>query len=375
MSRLEHETDPAVQAEKDRQLMLFSLLGVFLGVWLYGIYVVLFARSVQIKLKKKSSETRPASVFFYSSILMFIIITVNTAFAIRRYAHAFTTFAYTTNEIPLMYLFDYTLWDNSGCVFMLNLLVWMADALAIYRCYLIWNDSLLVILFPSALLLVSIIINSITFSWFLDMTSVDSDLAMTLLKLVYPINISQNIVTTSLIAVRIYLQHRLSRKAGLNNLATTSSGVHLLTVMRIVIESAMLFTVQQIVMMILLYSGHMAEMIFHGTTAPTIGIIFLLISVRSYEAQRASQRPSTWDGEGTSWSREWSVATHRSTQTDIQFDPIGTATSSTPRQRKSNVQVIAIYDGEDGERSESDIGISDNGDHGELKLRTLGSGV
>jgi hypothetical protein len=79
---------------------------------------------------------------------MFIIITVNTgqlsrsfflsarsndltAFAIRRYAHAFTTFAYTTNEIPLMYLFDYTLWDNSGCVFMLNLLVWMADALAV----------------------------------------------------------------------------------------------------------------------------------------------------------------------------------------------------------------------------------------------------
>lgn len=84
--------------------------------------------------------------------------------------------------------------------------------------------------------------------------------------LTFPINITQSCLTTCLIAFKITRQYTHARSAGLNN-----SAAGLLTMLRIFVESAMIFTIQQVVLCILYYRDDPARFIFHGTLVPSIG--------------------------------------------------------------------------------------------------------
>lgn len=87
-------------------------------------------------------------------------------------------------------------------------------------------------------------------------------------RTVFPVNIAQSCLTTGLITFKIWNQHRRSQLAGLS---THGSGVGLLTIVRIIIESSMIFTAQQVVLCILYYMDSPLQYIFHGTLVPSIG--------------------------------------------------------------------------------------------------------
>lgn len=89
-----------------------------------------------------------------------------------------------------------------------------------------------------------------------------------IVKIIYPINISQSCLTTGLIMFKIGRQYFASRAAGLS---AKSSGVGLLTIMRAIVESTVLFTVQQAVMCILFYFNQPTHYIFFWTLIPSIG--------------------------------------------------------------------------------------------------------
>jgi hypothetical protein len=86
--------------------------------------------------------------------------------------------------------------------------------------------------------------------------------------MVYPVNLSQNILTTGLIAYRIWCQHRESRACGLSQL---SNPLNLTSLIRIIIESALIYTLHILILFILDLISHPAQVILHATLIPSIG--------------------------------------------------------------------------------------------------------
>ena len=109
---------------------------------------------------------------------------------------------------------------------------------------------------------------SLLLVWFRHPTALAFSQALPLLNMVYPVNIAQSLLTTGLITFKIWRQYILSRSAGLY---AGGSGNGLLTIIRIIIESAMIFALQQLMLCILYYLDSPAQYIFHGTMVPSIG--------------------------------------------------------------------------------------------------------
>jgi hypothetical protein len=94
----------------------------------------------------------------------------------------------------------------------------------------------------------------------------------------YPINLAQNVLTTSLIIWKILKQFRLSSSTGLVNM----NRISLITVMRIMVESALIYTVELIFLIICYYMNSPLQFVFQAATVPTIGEeAFILISIHS----------------------------------------------------------------------------------------------
>jgi len=158
----------------------------------------------------------------------------------------------------------------------------------------------------------------------------------------------QSCLTTGLIAFRIWRQYRLSREAGLNELG---SSLGLLTVIRIVVESTMVFTVQQVVLCILYYFNSPAQWALHGTLVPSIGaswllelqlssadvhctgVVFVLLSNRIHEAKKAPQPTFQLP-----WSSGGSMSTPQTT-------PNGTSEGESHALHRQQGHRCAVSDG------------------------------
>ncbi|KAJ3509205.1 hypothetical protein NMY22_g16371 [Coprinellus aureogranulatus] len=156
-------------------------------------------------------------------------------------------------QLPIAYLRILSrYWDNYTSVVIMNVLTWLATPSS--------HPTLLT--YPQA-------------RPFLNMT--------------YPINIAQSCLTTGLITFKIWRQYSLSRSAGLY---AGGSGSGLLTIMRIIVESAMIFAVQQLALCILYYLDSPAQHVFHGTMVPSIGVVFVLLAIRAYGVTHPDTLPN-----------------------------------------------------------------------------------
>ncbi|KAF7309100.1 Cytochrome P450 [Mycena kentingensis (nom. inval.)] len=120
-----------------------STLGIWISAFLYGAYCILFARAIQILLRRLRTLERQAplllaiAVLFLLSTAQILCLTVKAAVATGGLA-----------PIPL------------GPVSAASVLVYVSscvcsDALLIYRCFVIWQNKFFVIVPPTALLAVS----------------------------------------------------------------------------------------------------------------------------------------------------------------------------------------------------------------------------
>jgi hypothetical protein len=203
--------------------------------------------------------------------------------------------------MPVSYYHNFAMWDNLASPFIVTFLVWHADILVvsrvvvpslvdldvpsqIYRCYVVWGRRLSIVTVPLLLLLVSIgasfllylglvaddsiVINSITFRVFVVPGSIPRSITSVLFAMVYPVNLAQNILTTGLISFRIWCQHKESQASGLSQ---SGFGMSLLNVIQIIVESAMVYTIQQLLLLVLNVLQHPAQVILHATLIPSIG--------------------------------------------------------------------------------------------------------
>jgi hypothetical protein len=104
--------------------------------------------------------------------------------------------------------------------------------------------------------------------WFTHFGMAGFDTVLSWMSTIYPLVFAQNIITTGLIAFKIWTQHRISTA---NGVIDTSTRLSLINVLRILIESAAIYTFQVLVLLILYPMENNAQYIVQSAVIPSIG--------------------------------------------------------------------------------------------------------
>lgn len=88
------------------------------------------------------------------------------------------------------------------------------------------------------------------------------------LNAIYPLSLAQNVMTTGLITLKIWNQHRNSAASGVID---RSSRLSLLKIVRIIIESAMIYTGQLFVLVILYFANNTFQYVVQNAIVPSLG--------------------------------------------------------------------------------------------------------
>ncbi|KAF5326689.1 hypothetical protein D9619_003967 [Psilocybe cf. subviscida] len=224
---------------------------------------------------KDAHNAKSAWVFLIFSILMYVVATLHLILAAFRFYKGF--FLNVDPNGAMSYLKNWNHWEYFWLIVLFCVQTWLGDALVIYRCYFVWGGNLWLVLVPVFLLLASIGINVVMWYWVHHPSSIAPKQAIRVLTCVYPLAFAQNLMTTSLIIFKIFMQHRESKKAGVVDLGSTLS---LIRVARIVVESAAIYTIQLLIIIILYFRGNNGQYVIQAAVNPSIGITFVLLAIR-----------------------------------------------------------------------------------------------
>lgn len=277
--------DPAMEAylaDLNKKYQMYYPVAFWVEAIIYGLYVSMFISTCRIMLKKKPAETVASRVFLVVSIMIFILATIHNVTSISRLIRAYSLLL--APPAPYLYFQDYKQWDNYAHLLITAFCTWLGDILVIYRCYLIWRKSRYIIILPSILLLGSIATTFFNWYYFQHPDEFDFMAILPVFYMTFPLNLAQNVLTTSLIAWKIYMQHRETMRSGLQ----LSAGLDLVGVIRIIVESAMVYTVETLIIIVLFFLNHPAVVIVQHALPPSTGIVFCLIAIRTHVARADS---------------------------------------------------------------------------------------
>ncbi|EFI27106.1 hypothetical protein CC1G_14931 [Coprinopsis cinerea okayama7 len=127
-------------------------------------------------------------------------------------------YAYQTSlESPVHFMRNTTNWARYSFPVILALVIWIGDALVIYRCFIIWQRNYYAILLPLVLLLASISFHSVNLWWFGNPTARSLEDMRPIMSTTFPLHFAQNVVTTGMIAFKLWQHHRRTRRVALSD--------------------------------------------------------------------------------------------------------------------------------------------------------------
>lgn len=115
---------------------------------------------------------------------------------------------------------------------------------------------------------VVIAVNIYTLVWFQNPLAFSARSRIMSLNAIYPLSLIQNVMTTGLITLKIWTQHRQSSASGV---VDRSSRLTLIRIIRIIIESAMVYTIQLCVLIILYFRDDTFQYVVQSAIVPSIG--------------------------------------------------------------------------------------------------------
>ncbi|KZP16475.1 hypothetical protein FIBSPDRAFT_865977 [Athelia psychrophila] len=240
-------------------------MSVWLETLLYGIYASLFFQTYFIILKKNKTDSGPSKIFFGAIIFMFFIATAHIGVNLHRVLNAYV---YEVDTIgPAAYFSDLGRWDNVVQNTLNALMTWIGDGLIIYRCYIVWQNNIYIVILPIIMLIMDFIANIIVLHRFAQLGQVTIFTASLVrwINTIYALAFLQNTCTTGLIAYRVYAQDNRS-----NGLVATSQ-VSLVYLARIMVESASLYVLNVLILMILYAAGSNGQYIAQDAIVPVCG--------------------------------------------------------------------------------------------------------
>ncbi|TFK69267.1 hypothetical protein BDN72DRAFT_621872 [Pluteus cervinus] len=252
-----------------------GLVAVWLELLLHGVYSVIFFESLYMMHLRRKGRLNIARLYMAGSIVMYLIATTHLGIATVR---VFRGYVYLP---PSMSISDghfaqyYVHWEHSLFNALHASTVWVAEVLLIYRCYTLWDRTWYVIVVPIICFCGSVAANVPIFLWWLQENRSGMSIVETSVFFIYPLSLAQNLVTSTLIIIRLLPRFQQSRRLKQSN----RIGVKVVHAIRIVFESAVLYTLELFVIVVLLLCRHNGAYILLGMVVPTVGIAFNFIAV------------------------------------------------------------------------------------------------
>ncbi|KAH6874495.1 hypothetical protein BKA70DRAFT_1412836 [Coprinopsis sp. MPI-PUGE-AT-0042] len=270
--------------EADVQLRVINLLAVWLEALLYGVYLCLFIAASPMLVRRSTLKIFSSAVFVMGNILMFVLISIHTATSICLpiFAFAYQTDSQGTSRM----LSDKHHWAIFISPILGAMIFVTGDVLVIYRCFIIWQRRYLIILVPCLLLALAVgtTVANVVFVQTAPVSSVHPR-NWSIIFIPFICYLLQNALTTSLIAYKIYSHLRRTRGVGLVSVHTPK----LLPIVKIFVESAVVYTVGVLVLAVLVALNHPAWRAVHSCLMAIIGIVFVLMALRIHAVREESK--------------------------------------------------------------------------------------
>ncbi|KAJ7132489.1 hypothetical protein C8R44DRAFT_50104 [Mycena epipterygia] len=265
-----------------------SYIGAFLENIIYGFYLSMLVECCAILRRKQLQTLNVRKYLTVTTVLMAILITtrcvIDTVRCVNALANPGLDFGPPNTTIDVVTNFCWLL------------LTAVADAFIIFRTFIVWYRSWVVITIPSMLFLANLGVSSWSIVGLITFDAEDESLSQnTIFKSTIAfisLTLCINIICTALISFRIF---RIQRHI-LKLCTSRPSQLDSMKVIPIIVESASLYTLLVIGILISLGSNSFITFILIDCTPPTIGLVFSYIIIR---VSRGTAYGDNTDNEAT----------------------------------------------------------------------------
>ncbi|KAH7882652.1 hypothetical protein F5I97DRAFT_1816635 [Phlebopus sp. FC_14] len=314
-----------------------QIVGLFMECILYGVYLVTLVQCLRALLwsDAESSFKRKANwPMLTVALLMGLFATLDVAFGLRHNLDAFVyytgpggataEFANISYWVNVMKTADYVAQSIIG------------DGMLIYRCYLVYDRKWYYVL-PSILLWLAgatcSVLVIVIFATLETETFLDASQAQPYVYSALSITVALNVLTTSLIVYRIW---SVDRQAA--HMRVQAYGVsRLRSIMRILIESAALYTISVIIFVSTYIANSNANYGTSDNVVQIIGISFNLIIIR-VDSGRAYDGRTKW-GSGSTSATSATSATRTPMRLPLSTFQARSAASSTAPDKPLEITI------------------------------------
>ncbi|KAF5374215.1 hypothetical protein D9758_004668 [Tetrapyrgos nigripes] len=269
-----------VEAPLEGTLMPFppdeaKLVSIFIQTLLYGAYVVVFGLTVWILAFKGGKRKGVNQTMLAISIVMFTLATMHIGVNYTRIIRAFIDFKDQPGGPPAYFnqLSEFTQIFGSA-IYVAQTLV--GDSVVLYRCYLVWNRNILVVLFPLMLLFGSTASGIgilYSFAKVVPQAEIFVDELQQWIVSFFSLTLATNLICTGLVAYRIWYINHLAYVFSLNARS-------LQPIMLLVIESGMAYSLTLTALLILYKAESWFQYVLLDAISPIVGLVFSMIIVR-----------------------------------------------------------------------------------------------
>ncbi|KAI4526420.1 hypothetical protein K525DRAFT_288063 [Schizophyllum commune Loenen D] len=256
-----------------------ELIGTVVETMLYGIYFVLFARCLEV-IRQRHVEGKLTVFLLTTSLLLFALITIHMCISTWRNLDAFTGPHSEVMPNAAEIFFAQHVFDHIDRLknALYVVITWISDLFLLYRCYMVYERQWQWVSFPVAIFLGDFgfgIYGIYLLCTQGDVPDLIKSQIVDRIKYFYLITMILNIVCTVMIASKIVFIQRRTTRAGIADAVRTLN-----TTVVIIIESAALYSVALVVLIIFAaeHSGGMYTLL--QLMPSIIGIVFSLIIVR-----------------------------------------------------------------------------------------------
>lgn len=281
-----------------------AFAGAMIGAIFYGIVVVLFFQcmaALLVPVRRADGGTKWALVAHTVAMFSFVTIYTTTELIIQSASYIdnreFPGVEGVLPPGPVGYQY-LTYFEAANVIrnlmFILN--NWLADALLLYRCYIIYSMNRWVIAFPSLVYLASLV-TGITYLYHSSRPGNPTTVFVAINHFGIPhhsISVSLNVLLTTMIVARLVLHSRNVREA----MGASTTGLYN-TIIAMVVESCALFAISFLVFVGLWAAGSPVASVFFSVLVETQVIAPFLV-IRRVTRRNASTSSTIVPGKTSS---------------------------------------------------------------------------
>ncbi|KIP03551.1 hypothetical protein PHLGIDRAFT_130071 [Phlebiopsis gigantea 11061_1 CR5-6] len=259
------------------------IVSVWVEAALYGFLLALFLVSLYINISLRHHQDVHSKIMFTACILLFAIATVHVALGCFRLVQGFIV--HVLDPGPIAFFSEISSWHHVFCDTLMVVQEMVGGCIAIYRTFVIWQRDWRIIVLPVVLLVAGTVSGFFVIALYTEQptnaTNIFDSKLSAWISTFFALAFLQSLLATCLIGYHVWSTgHHMAK-------VRTEKSV-LMPIARILIESAALPMLVEILVLALYAADANAQYVLLGMIVPIVAITFNAITIRiAWQASEA----------------------------------------------------------------------------------------